>query len=122
MLQLPAFNDDAIQAYTNRIDLITQTANQIIKDFNWYGMAITFTGIESTAYDELFNQIEPYIDKMLQHENEKLMQVLYHIDVSENKIGDATSEHEKQSALLTRLIIMRELQKVVTRNYFSGRL
>ncbi|MEO8150495.1 MAG: hypothetical protein ABI723_22885 [Bacteroidia bacterium] len=129
MSLLPSFTENDLQAYYRRVDLIRQTADQIIKDFDWYGMEIKFSGKEATAYEELFNQILPHVEQLLNYNNEKLMQVLYHIDVSERIVAAAVAEssekennNEKISESITRLIIMRELQKVVTRNYFSGRL
>jgi hypothetical protein len=126
MSQLPTFTENELQAYYRRADLINQTAQQIIKDFDWYGMEIKFSGHSENAYHELFEQINPAIEKLLGTNSEKLMEVLYRIDVNEKKVT-SLSERESEgkrrvSELLTELIIQRELQKVVTRNYFSGRL
>lgn len=122
MSHLPAFTQENLDAYYRRADLINQTANQIIKDFEWYGMEIKFSGKEENAYTELFDQIKPAIETLLNNNAEKLMEVLYRIDVNEKKLADAGSDKTNVSEVITDLIIRRELQKVVTRNYFSGRL
>lgn len=126
MSHLPSFTESDLQAYYRRVDLINQTAQQIIKDFEWYGMVIKFSGHEENAYNELFRQIAPEIEKLLNTNSEKLMEVLYRIDVNEQKVESAVAKagerNIKTSEALSELIIQRELQKVVTRNYFSGRL
>lgn len=130
MSQLPTFTENELQAYYRRVDLINKTAQQIIKDFDWYGMDIKFSGNADNAYHELFNQINSAIEKLLNTNAEKLMEVLYRIDINEKKVNSFSEDEReseggnkrKVSELLTELIIQRELQKVVTRNYFSGRL
>ena len=51
--------------YFNRLDLIKDTANQIIKDFDMFGMEIKFSGNAYNAYEELFEQIEPQIKNLI---------------------------------------------------------
>jgi len=124
MSNLPSFTKKDLEAYYRRLDLIKQTAEQIIKDFDWYGMEIKFSGDEATAYNELAGQLIPHIQKLLKSDYQKLMQVLYHVDVNEKSVRWATEKGSEIeiASWLTDLIIERELQKVVTRIYFSGRM
>lgn len=107
--------------YYNRVDIISETANQIIKDFCIYEMEIKFLGNAPNAYQELFMQIHPFISKMLDNNYQKLLQILYRIDVNEKHISDAVQIHSgvELSKIITDLIIKRELQKVVIRNYYN---
>lgn len=107
--------------YFNRLDLIKDTANQIIKDFDMFGMEIKFSGNAYNAYEELFEQIEPYIKKLIETNQAKFMGILYRIDVSDVQIKKVVNENSSESfsAIVTDLIIKRELQKVVIRDHYK---
>lgn len=110
-----------ISKYINELDFIKATANQIIKDFDMFGLEIKFSGSKYDAYEELFDQIEPYIDELLSVNRSKFMSVLYRIDVSEYQLKKAVEENESESfsTIITDLIIKRELQKVVIRAHYA---
>lgn len=107
--------------YFNRLDLIKDTANQIIKDFDMFGLEIKFSGNSFNAYEELFEQIEPHINQLLKSSQQKFMSILYRIDLSDEQIKKAVNENasESFSAIISDLIIKRELQKVVIRNHYK---
>jgi hypothetical protein len=54
--------------YLKHLDILQDTALQIIKDFENLGTEIKFLGNSKNAYAELFSQIHPLIEK-LQKEN-----------------------------------------------------
>jgi hypothetical protein len=110
-----------ISQYFNKLDLIKETANQIIKDFDMFGMEVTFSGNAYNAYEELFEQIHPHIDKLITHNQSKFMGILYRIDLSDEQIKKAidSNSSESFSEIITDLIIKRELQKVVIRKHYS---
>jgi hypothetical protein len=110
-----------VAQYLNRLDLIKDTANQIIKDFDMFGMEIKFSGNQYNAYEELFDQIEPHINKLINNNQAKFMGILYRIDLSDEQIKKAVNENtsESFSEIITDLIIKRELQKVVIRKHYS---
>ncbi|MEW6467501.1 MAG: hypothetical protein AB1458_01175 [Bacteroidota bacterium] len=118
-MKVPALDEKELAPYLLREDLIRQTAEQVKKDFGLHGLSIRLSGNAETAYQELYAQVEPYIARLLGSEYEKLLQLLYRIDVSEKRIADALSESANVSAAITRLIIFRELQKVVIRSCYS---
>lgn len=103
--------------YINRLDLIKDTANQVIKDFDMFGLEIKFSGSAYNAYEELFDQIQPHIENLISNNRQKFMGILYRIDVSEEQLKKAVSENQSESfsAIVTDLVIKRELQKVVIR-------
>ena len=111
-----------LSKYINRLDLIKETADQIIKDFEMFGMEIKFSGNAYNAYEELFDQIEPHINNLIHSNQSKFMGILYRIDLSDELIKKAVKDNasESFSAIATDLIIKRELQKVVIRNYFKN--
>jgi len=109
-----------VSAYLDRIDLLNETVEQIKKDFGESGIIIHFSGNKQTAYQELTNQILPFIEQLLKSNYSHLMQVLYKIDVPEilfkNSFDEDPADAPKK---ITELIVKRELQKVVIRNHFK---
>jgi hypothetical protein len=110
-----------ISQYINRLDLIKNTADQIIKDFDMFGMEVKFSGNAYSAYEELFDQIEPHISQLITSNQSKFMGILYRIDLSDEQIKKAVSENSTEPfpAIVTDLIIKRELQKVVIRSHYN---
>ena len=115
------FND--LSPYFNKLNLIKDTANQIIKDFEMFGVEVKFSGNTYNAYDELFDQIEPSIKALCDSNRQKFLGILYRIDLSDEQIKKAVSENasESFSAIITDLIIKRELQKVVIRSHYQSK-
>lgn len=110
-----------LRPYINRLDMIQATAEQIIKDFDMFGMDVKFSGNPYNAYEELFNQIEPHIRHMLDTNPSKFMGFLYRIDLSDELLKKSLKENssESLSQVISDLVIKRELQKVVIRQHFK---
>lgn len=108
--------------YINRLDLIKDTANQVIKDFDMFGLEIKFSGNAYNAYEELFDQIQPHIEKLININQQKFFGILYRIDLSEEQIKKAVNDNlsEPFSHIITDLVIKRELQKVVIRKQYKA--
>lgn len=102
---------------------VRQAANQVIKDFASFGIDIQFPENLQLAYEELFEQVNEYIHDLLINNPEKLMSLLYRIDLSESSMKTAQKALNKEttSIIISELILHREMQKVLIRNYFSGR-
>lgn len=111
-----------ISKYFNQLDLIKQTAEQIIKDFDMFGMEVKFSGNPYNAYEELFDQVEPHIKKLIDTNHSKFIGILYRIDLNDDQVKKAVNENasESFSEIITDLIIKRELQKTVIRNHYKG--
>jgi len=114
-------NFSDLSPYFNRLDLIKDAANQIIKDFDMFGLEIKFSGNAYNAYEELFEQIEPHINQLISSNRQKFLGILYRIDLSDEQIKKAVNENSTEafSAIVSDLIIKRELQKVVIRNHYK---
>ncbi len=97
------------------------TAEQVRKDFAMFGMDVQFSGNVTFAYEELFNQLKVYIDKLLSEDSEKLMSLLYQIDLSEKDLSknDPYLKFETIPEIVTHKILERELKKVLIRTYFK---
>ncbi len=97
------------------------TAEQVRKDFAMFGMEVQFSGNVNFAYTELFNQLLVFIDKLLSEDSEKLMSLLYQIDLSEKELSkkEPNIEFETIPEIITHKILERELKKVLLRAYFK---
>jgi hypothetical protein len=118
-MEFPVLNDLSI--YHQKVDLIKATAAQIQKDFSLFDQKITFSGQTETAYCELNNQIVPIVDRFLEINSSNFFALLYAIDIDEKQLkrvlfGD---EFDKPATEISRMIIERELKKVIVRNFFK---
>lgn len=112
-----------LQAFAKRPDLLQQVIAQLTKDFQLSGFEVHFSGNDDNAYQELTDQLLPLIGHMLEYQAERFWTLLYAIDLNEAKVRDALFGDDVNSLQhLTDLILKRELQKVVIRNYYAGRL
>jgi hypothetical protein len=120
MQEIPIKKEE-IERYKQDEDIVRQTAQQIIKDFAQFGMEIHFSGNLQMAYDELFAQTKKHITNLLDSNYPKLLTLLYQIDLNSNKIAkeQALNEELTEAELLTKLIIERELLKVLFRIYYK---
>ena len=110
-----------IEQYFNNSTLIDQTINQIKKDFIEFDFNIEITNKGENLFEELIAEISPVIDYLLEKQLEKLMSLIYRIDIDERKIKLALNA-EKPHVSISELVVKRELQKVVIRNYYKGNL
>ena len=110
-----------ITPYLNRLDILNETAQQVIKDFGMAGMKIEFSGNPQNAYEELFSQILPHIEKLQSENFQNFYNLMYRIDISEMQIKKAVEESNDKSfsQVVTDLILKRELIKVVFRKQYS---
>lgn len=77
--------------------------------------------IEKQTYEELKEKLAKHLDHLLTNDYNKLLAILYRIDISQEKAVAALSENaEEESAgqTLARLIIERQLEKVITRKQY----
>lgn len=119
-MKLPSLSE--LSPFYNRTDLLEKVVEQIKKDFNWFSFEITFTSKEESPYQELYQQILPLIDEMLNDDYPKLMAMLYRIDLEEEFLNKKLkeSEHADTDEVITDLIIKRELQKVIIREMYRS--
>ena len=102
-------------------DYVEATMHQIQKDFQLHEEEIRLNVNSKTAYDDLYRQILPIMDRLLNLDTSKFFSLLYSIDINESTVKRLLFEKHKQNPTeeLSHLIIERELMKVVSRRYFS---
>ena len=119
-MNIPALSE--VSTYYSRTDLLEKVVFQLKKDFNWFSFEITFKGDQESPYQELYNQILPLIDELLNDDYPKLMAMLYRIDLEEDFLNRKLKEnsHADTDEVITDLILKRELQKVIIRELYNS--
>lgn len=119
-MNIPALSE--LSAYYNRTDLLEKVVEQLKKDFNWFSFEITFKGDQESPYQELYKQILPLIDELLNDDYPKLIAMLYRIDLDEEFLNRKLKENSQADTdeVITDLILKRELQKVIIRDMYSS--
>lgn len=119
-MNIPALSE--LSAYYSRKDLLQKVVAQLKKDFNWFNFQITFKGDQESPYRELYNQILPLIEELLNDDYPKLIAMLYRIDIDEGFLNRKLKENPQADTdeVITDLILKRELQKVIIRDIYSS--
>lgn len=119
-MTLPVFSKSELVNATRRDDLIKETAAQIIKDFAEFNLDLVFSGDAGTFYDELSKQMVVHVEELLLSNHSRFLGLLYRIDINENDIRLYQEELMgiSYAAIITDLIIHRELKKILTRDFF----
>lgn len=109
-----------IEKYRHDLEVIRNTVNQIVKDFDLFGIEIIISQNEQTAYEELKTQLVPVLSSLYKNKPSVFKALLYRIDVSEKKILEVLNNMglELQPELLANLVIEREFMKVLFRKLY----
>lgn len=76
-----------------------------------------------TGREELHRMLTSYINTLLNSGLEKLISLLYRLDINENKIKESLSDNVGQDAapLIANLIIERQEEKIKSRQQYTRR-
>lgn len=120
-MTLPVFSKDELQKATQKAELITAAAHQIIKDFAEFGLRVHFSGETSSFYEELSAQLEVHVQHLLSENYSGFMGLLYRIDIGSKEIAQYEQDMKgfPYARIITELIIHREIKKVLFRAYFN---
>lgn len=123
-MELPQLRNNNISKYLNRAEIVNETAEQIMKDFGMFGVEITFSGEVANAYKELHDQLVTQISKLVQYNYDKLLSVLYQVDITEREIARAQLDlpHYNHVEIIAHQVIARELKKVLWRIFFKSQI
>jgi hypothetical protein len=122
-MKLPQIRNDNVKGFLDRAEIVNETAKQIMKDFGMFGVEITFSGDVPNAYDELHRQLVEQISVLIQNNYDKLLSVLYQVDITEREIAKAERDlpHYNHVEIIAHQVIARELKKVLWRRYFKSK-
>lgn len=121
-MKLPDLSDPSqIKIYLSQVDIVEQTVAQIMKDFALFGIEISFSGDTDQAYDEVFKQLVSAIDVLVTNDYSRLLSILYQVDISDREIAKTEAEipDYNHTEIIAHQIIVRDLKKVLIRNYFK---
>lgn len=97
------------------------TIEQIKKDFLTNGLEVQLQTSTEPNYNEICTALVDVLDWLFENDSHKLMQLLYRIDLPEVKLNEALGNAMEQavSETLAALIVRREAQKVIIRQFYS---
>lgn len=87
-----------------------------------HGVCLHLNGNADHTYSGLLQQLSLQINGLLEHDNNRLWSILYQVDLSEKDIAKANVElvNYNHAEILAHLIIIRDLKKVLIRNYYKS--
>ncbi|MCB9262503.1 MAG: hypothetical protein H6607_09030 [Flavobacteriales bacterium] len=104
----------------NHNELLQDTINQIRKDLNLDEKALFWNYESQAAYNDFVKLLEKVIQTKLRNGQPSIMQLLYRVDITEKQSAILWHLDEGDRVKkLTSLILNRELQKVLTRKFYS---
>lgn len=73
------------------------------------------------SFNEIREQLTQYINDLIVNDFQKLVSLLYRIDISEPRLKQLLQEenHEDAGKVIADLIIQRQLEKIKTRQQFK---
>jgi hypothetical protein len=121
-MSLPEIRNDNVVQFLNNVNIVQETAEQIMKDFGMFGVAISFSGDVSQAYRELHLQLTDQIGILLDRDYGRLLSILYQVDITDKEIVKTAQELPDYNhvEVIAHQIIVRDLKKVLTRHYFKS--
>ncbi|WP_462252363.1 hypothetical protein [Ferruginibacter sp.] len=77
---------------------------------------------EKISFAELEEKLSASINQLIQNNFEKLVSLLYRIDVSEKKLKNLLQDHVNENAgkIIAQLIIERQLEKMTLRKKYKN--
>ncbi|TQD40608.1 hypothetical protein [Haloflavibacter putidus] len=96
--------------------------NDYKKAVRWSSTLVGLEDVESTNHEKLKQVLGNYLNRLITEDFNKLIAILYRIDVSEEKARRALSvkkKNESPGEILANLVIERQLQKIKTRRKYS---
>jgi hypothetical protein len=76
---------------------------------------------EKISFAELEEKLSAAVNELIQNNFEKLVSLLYRIDVSEKKLKNLLQDHANENAgkIIAQLIIERQLEKMALRKKYT---
>ena len=103
--------------YEKRLAIIAETFIQLQKDIGIEEDLLIFEGNPESAYQQLFECIEPFLHNLLQSNAQRFARVLYKVDISEGALNKKLLAFPDKSyvRIVTEMVIYRAFQKVMTK-------
>lgn len=99
---------------------LNETILQLEKDFLMIGIHFDIEHPVST-YKDIFSFTFHLIEALNQHDPKKILNLLFRIDLSEEKVKKEMQNTSLSfSEMLSEMIVKREIHKVTVKNYYSN--
>ena len=99
---------------------LNETTTQLEKDFLSVGVNFDIDK-PVQDYKQLFSFASSLVNSLNEQDPKRIINLLYRIDLSEEKVQDEMKNSTLTfSELLAELIVKRELEKVIIKNYYSN--
>ena len=110
-----------LEQYFNNRRIIDATMRQLEKDFSLDVDSVQLKDYQGNLFEQLFDVVYPIINKLITINYQQFLNILYRIDVNELKLKQemAKVDANQYSEVVTRLVLQKELQKVIIRNIYS---
>ncbi len=110
-----------LEQYFNNRRIIGATMRQLEKDFSLDEDSVQLKDYQGNLFEALFDVVYPIINKLITNNYQQFLNTLYRIDVNELKLKQemAKVDANQYSEVVTRLVLQKELQKVIIRNIYS---
>lgn len=114
-------NIDVPEAFNQQQDLGRETILQLKKDFLRNGLEVQLDESANPGFDPICTEVAGLVDWLLTNDRSRFMNLLYRIDIPENRIHQALEMQGEKTVpeKLAEMIVRREAQKVLIRRYFS---
>jgi hypothetical protein len=115
---------EQIEIYKKEQVFLNETFLQVNKDFERVGIDMEEQTSQDWSFESLIQLVFPIVNRQLECHSEQIFSLFYLIDIPEKAIRLALDDQRENgvSHAITKLIIERELLKVLTRAYFSSQL
>ena len=110
-----------IKNQLSRTELFDAFKKQLAKDFQQSNFAVEFVDALEPEYSTIHQKI--VFELQRNENNADLMNLLYRVDISEAQLKRYLGEAKEVNhfSVLSELIIKRELQKVVIKQYYKSK-
>jgi hypothetical protein len=110
-------DETRLEKYRTDYAFLRLMIEQTVKDFGRMGFELRFDEIEPPDFNLYCLQLAPQLSKWCMDDKQKLMAVMYHIDLPDHFLAEGINC--KKTDHLSQLILQRELIKVVLKKLYT---
>lgn len=80
--------------------------------------------LQEQSYEAQFELLSQFIDQLIQTDFNRLLRILYRVDISEEKLKLKLAESKDQqysSRIIAQMLIDRELEKIISRAKYKNK-
>ncbi len=121
-MNLPELQGASLHSLLQQSDLREKLVHQIAKDLESCGLELNLAEARTLTYDSLLHNLDGLVKPLFVGSSQKLFSLLYRIDISEKDLAKAGLELNDytHSEIISHVIIVRELKKILIREYYTN--